>query len=156
MFKEFIRPLILLLSICQIYTANAFQINTTDSSLYAHQAVEKAILNASKHDQKQANFSAEIFIQNTGKWNRIPSIWKGLLKKEGIEGKLAYQSESYGKFRVDTAYNYVFDFKVARNNYHAEARADKFVNPNFYKANVDQKLFLLSRLRLFTIMILSG
>ncbi len=140
MFKEFIRPLILLLSICcQIYTANAFQINTTDSSLYAHQAVEKAILNASKHDQKQANFSAEIFIQNTGKWNRIPSIWKGLLKKEGIEGKLAYQSESYGKFRVDTAYNYVFDFKAARNNYHAEARADKFVNPNFYKANVGPK-----------------
>ena len=82
MFKEFIRPLILLLSICcQVYTVNAFQINTTDSSSFTRQAVQKAILNASKHDQKQANFSAEIFIQNTGKWNRIPSIWKGPLNR---------------------------------------------------------------------------
>jgi hypothetical protein len=82
MFKEFIRPLILLLSICcQVYTVNAFQINSTDSSSFTSQAVEKAILNASKHDQKQANFSAEVFIQNTGKWNHIPSIWKNLLKK---------------------------------------------------------------------------
>jgi hypothetical protein len=57
-----------------------------------------------------------------------PKYLEGTSQKRGIEDHLAYQSESYGKFRVDTAYNYVFDFKATRNNYHAEARADKFVN----------------------------
>jgi hypothetical protein len=57
-----------------------------------------------------------------------PKYLERTSQKEGIEDHLAYQSESYGKFRVDTAYNYVFDFKATRNNYHAEARADKFVN----------------------------
>ena len=95
--------------------------------------IQKAIQYAPSHDKSYANYRAETFIQNSGKWVRIPNIWKSLLINEGIEEGLTYQSESLAKFSVNNSNEYQFDYQAIRNNYHAEERSDKFVNPNFYK-----------------------
>ena len=96
--------------------------------------IQKAIEAAPSHDKSYANYSAETFIQNSGRWTRIPNIWKSLLINEGIEEGFTYQSESFAKFLVNNSNEYQFDYQAIRNNYHAEERSDKFVNPNFYKS----------------------
>lgn len=102
-------------------------------SVSVKRIIQKAIESAAFHDKNYANYSAETFIQNSGKWTRIPSVWKTLLKDEGIEEGLSYQSESFAKFSVNNSNDYRFDYQGIRNNYRAEERPDKFVNPNFYK-----------------------
>ncbi len=96
--------------------------------------IQKAIEAAPTHDKSYANYSAETFIQNSGKWNRIPNVWKSLLVNEGVEEGLPYQSESYAKFSVNDSNNYLFNYQAIRNNYKTQERPDKLVNPNFYKA----------------------
>lgn len=96
--------------------------------------IEKAVQAAPNHDKAYANYRATTFIQNSGRWTRIPSIWKSLLVNEGMEEGLWYQSESYAKFVVNNNNSYHFTYEALRNNYRAEERPDKLVNPNFYKA----------------------
>ncbi|MCU0468985.1 MAG: DUF5686 family protein [Arcicella sp.] len=98
--------------------------------------IEKAIQVAPLHDRAYADYKATTFIQNSGIWNRIPSIWKSLLVNEGVEEGLWYQSESYAKFVVNNNNSYHFTYEAIRNNYRAQEHPDKFVNPNFYKAVV--------------------
>ncbi|MEA5139511.1 DUF5686 family protein [Arcicella rigui] len=95
--------------------------------------IEQAIKLAPAHDKAYANYQAEVFIQNTGKWTRIPGLWKAILSEEGVEENLPYQSESYAKFSVSNDNTYSFKLEAIRNNYHVEPRPDKYVNPNFYK-----------------------
>ena len=111
----------------------AFSDRPTDSLLVKN-IIEKAIEVAPTHDKSYANYTAETFIQNSGKWTRVPNIWKSLLVNEGIEEGLIYQSESFAKFSVNDSNEYQFDYQAIRNNYHAEVRPDKLVNPNFYKS----------------------
>jgi len=115
------------------FPSQAFSGELVDS-LSVKNIIEKAIEAAPSHDKSQTNYTAETFIQNSGKWTRVPNIWKPPLVKEGIEEGLTYQSESFAKFLVNDSNDYQFDYQAIRNNYHAEVRPDKLVNPNFYKA----------------------
>ena len=112
--------------------SQAFSRNFSDSVLVKN-IIQKAIEAAPFHDKSYANYTAETFIQNSGKWTRIPSLWKSLLTNEGIEEGLTYQSESFAKFSVNNSNSYQFDYQAIRNNYRTEERPDKLVNPNFYK-----------------------
>ncbi len=123
---------IVLLFLFYSFEIQAFSRNSVDSILVKN-IIRKAIEAAPSHDKSYSNYSAETFIQNAGKWTRIPNIWKSLLINEGIEEGLTYQSESFAKFSVDNYYDYQFDYQAFRNNYHAEGRPDKLINPNFYK-----------------------
>jgi Family of unknown function (DUF5686) len=114
------------------FETQAFSGKLVDSILVKN-IIQKAIEAAPIHDKSYANYSAETFIQNSGKWTRIPNIWKSLLVNEGIEESLNYQSESFAKFSVNNINDYQFNYQAIRNNYHAEERPDKLVNPNFYK-----------------------
>jgi Family of unknown function (DUF5686) len=114
------------------FNSQAISENLLDS-VSVKNIIQKAIKAAPSHDKSYANYTAEIFIQNSGKWTRIPNIWKSLLVNEGIEEALTYQSESFAKFSVNNFNDYLFDYQAIRNNYHAEKRPDKLVNPNFYK-----------------------
>ena len=105
----------------------------SDDSLSVSFIIQKAINAAPEHDKSYANYQAETFIQNSGKWTRIPSIWKSLLAVEGVEEGLTYQSESFARFAVNQSNDYYFDYQAVRNNYHAQEHPDKLVNPNFYK-----------------------
>ena len=105
----------------------------SEDSLLVNSIIQKAIDAASQHDKSYANYQAETFIQNSGKWTRIPLLWRSLLAVEGVEEGLNYQSESYAKFAVNRTNDYHFDYQAIRNNYHAQEHADKLVNPNFYK-----------------------
>lgn len=131
MFKQISSYLLLSIS---LYCFPLMATNKTENdSIIVHTLIRKAIQAAPAHDAALTDYQAETFIQYTGKWSHIPTIWKGLLVKEGIEEGLSYQSESYAKF--STHYNnYFFDYQAIRNNFHAEKRPDKFINPNFYKA----------------------
>lgn len=122
--------------IFHLYNIYAFQKNDTAQSLDVTQIIQKAIKLAPVHDKSFVNYEAEVFIQNSAKWNTIPNIWEPLLAKEGVAEKLVYQSESFAKFYVSSNNTYYFQHKALRNNYHAEARPDKYVNPNFYKATL--------------------
>jgi Family of unknown function (DUF5686) len=106
----------------------------SEDSLVVNSIIQKAINAAPAHDKSYANYQAETFIQNSGKWTRIPSIWKSLLAVEGVDEGLTYQSESYAKFAVNQSNDYRFEYQAVRNNYHAQEHPDKLVNPNFYKA----------------------
>ncbi len=121
-------PLFLLYS----FEIQAFSKNSVDS-ISIKNIIQKAIAAAPSHDKSYANYSAEAFIQNTGRWTRVPNIWKSLLVNEGIEEGLKYQSESFAKFSVNNSNDYLFDYQAIRNNYRTEERPDKLVNPNFYK-----------------------
>ena len=123
-----------LLSFFLLYFSDsqAFSKNLVDSVLVKN-IIQKAIEAAPFHDKSYANYTAETFIQNSGKWTRIPSLWKSLLINEGIEEGLIYQSESFAKFSINNSNEYYFDYQAIRNNYRAEERPDKLVNPNFYK-----------------------
>lgn len=114
----------------------AFQKISLDSNSEVHRIIKKAIELAPKHDQSFVNYEAEVFIQNAAKWTRVPGLWKPILLNEGIEENLLYQSESFAKFSVSADNTYFFQHKALRNNYHSEARPDKYVNPNFYKATL--------------------
>ncbi|PWK28674.1 hypothetical protein LV89_00880 [Arcicella aurantiaca] len=105
-----------------------------EDSVQVSSIIQKAIEAAPSHDKSYANYQAETFIQNAGKWNRIPNVWKSLLVNEGVEEGLVYQSESFAKFLVNNTNDYLFNYQAVRNNYKAEDRPDKFVNPNFYKS----------------------
>jgi hypothetical protein len=124
--------LILFFFLLYPFDSQAFSDFSMDS-ISVKKIIQKAIEAAPSHDKSYANYSAETFIQNSGKWTRIPNIWKSLLVNEGIEEGLIYQSESFAKFSVNNSNDYQFDYQAFRNNYHAEARPDKLVNPNFYK-----------------------
>lgn len=102
-------------------------------SISVKNIIQNAIVAAPSHDKAYSNYSAETFIQNSGKWTRIPNIWKPLLINEGVEEGLIYQSESFAKFSVNSQNDYYFDYQALRNNYRVVERPDKFVNPNFYK-----------------------
>ena len=115
------------------YDSKAFSKISLDSIL-VNNIIQKAIEAAPSHDKTYSNYTAETFIQNLGKWTRIPNIWKSLLVNEGIEEGLTYQSESFVKFSVNDSNNYLFDYQAIRNNYKTQERPDKLVNPNFYKA----------------------
>lgn len=115
------------------FDSQAFSSNPVDS-LSVKNIIQKAIKVAPAHDKSYANYTAETFIQNSGKWTRVPNVWKSLLVKEGIEEGLTYQSESFAKFSVNNLNEYQFDYQAIRNNYRAEVRPDKLVNPNFYKS----------------------
>ncbi|MES2519957.1 MAG: DUF5686 family protein [Bacteroidota bacterium] len=106
----------------------------SEDSVKVSVIVQKAIEAAPSHDKSYANYQAETFIQNAGKWTRIPNIWKSLLVKEGVEEGLTYQSESYAKFLVNDNNGYLFDYQAIRNNFKDHERPDKFINPNFYKS----------------------
>jgi Family of unknown function (DUF5686) len=106
----------------------------SDDSLLVNSIIQKAINAAPAHDKSYANYQAETFIQNSGKWTRIPAIWKSLLAVEGVDEGLTYQSESYAKFAVNQSNAHHFEYQAIRNNYHSQEHPDKFVNPNFYKA----------------------
>jgi hypothetical protein len=123
---------IVLLFLLYSFGSQAFNGNSADSILVKN-IIQKAIEAAPAHDKSYANYTAETFIQNSGKWTRIPNIWKSLLINEGIEEGLTYQSESFAKFSVNNVNDYQFDYQAIRNNFHAEERPDKLVNPNFYK-----------------------
>jgi hypothetical protein len=123
---------IVILFLLYSFEIQAFSRNLVDS-ISVKDIIQKAIEAAPSHDKSYASYSAETFIQNSGKWTRIPNIWKSLLVNEGIEEGLSYQSESFAKFSVNNTNDYQFDYKAIRNNYHAEERPDKLVNPNFYK-----------------------
>ena len=114
------------------FDSQAFSGNYADSILVKN-IIKKAIEAAPLHDKSYSNYTAETFIQNSGKWTRIPNIWKSLLVNEGIEEGLTYQSESFAKFSVNNSNDYQFDYQAIRNNYRTEVRPDKLVNPNFYK-----------------------
>jgi hypothetical protein len=125
------------------FTVSFFLLYTSDSQAFSGKSVDsisvkniiqRAIEAAPAHDKSYANYTAETFIQNSGKWTRVPNIWKSLLVNEGIEEGLTYQSESFAKFSVNNSNEYQFDYQAIRNNYHAEVRPDKLVNPNFYKS----------------------
>lgn len=105
-----------------------------EDSVQVSAIIQKAIAAAPSHNKSYANYQAETFIQNSGKWTRIPNVWKSLLVNEGVEEGLTYQSESFVKFSVNNSNDYLFDYQAIRNNYKAEGRPDKFVNPNFYKS----------------------
>ena len=115
------------------FEIQAFSKNLVDS-ISVKNIIQKAIEAAPLHNKSYANYSAETFIQNSGKWTRVPTIWKSLLVNEGIEEGLTYQSESFAKFFVNNSNDYYFDYQAIRNNYKAEERPDKLVNPNFYKS----------------------
>ena len=102
-------------------------------SITVKNIIQKAINVAPEHDKFYANYQAETFIQNSGKWTSIPWIWQSLLAVEGVDEGLTYQSESYAKFSVNKSNDYRFEYQAIRNNYHTEERPDKLVNPNFYK-----------------------
>ncbi|MDZ7898541.1 MAG: DUF5686 family protein [Arcicella sp.] len=104
-----------------------------DDTLSVKSIVQKAIDAAPTHDKSYGNYQAETFIQNSGKWTRIPGIWKSLLSVEGVEEGLTYQSESYAKFAVNQSNDYHFEYQAIRNNYRVQENPDKLVNPNFYK-----------------------
>ena len=114
------------------FDLQAFSLSLVDS-ISVKSIIQKAIAAAPSHDKAYANYSAETFIQNTGRWTRVPNIWKSLLVNEGIEEGLKYQSESYVKFSVNNSNDYLFDYQAIRNNYRTEERPDKLVNPNFYE-----------------------
>ncbi len=124
---------ILLVFFINPFHSQAF-IGQPADSLSVKSLIQRAIEAAPAHDKSLANYKAETFIQNSGKWTRVPNVWKPLLVKEGVEEGLTYQSESFSKFLVNDSNDYQFDYQAIRNNYHAEARPDKLVNPNFYKA----------------------
>ena len=119
-------------SLLYSFSLQAFSSNYADS-IIVNSIIQKAIEAAPKHDKSYVNYTAETFIQNSGKWTRIPNIWKSLLVNEGIEEGLNYQSESFAKFLVNNFNEYQFDYQAIRNNYRMEIRPDKLVNPNFYK-----------------------
>jgi hypothetical protein len=110
----------------------AFNFVSKDS-LSVKDIVQNAINAAPVHDKEYANYQAETFIQNSGKWTNIPGIWKSLLSVEGVNEGLTYQSESYAKFAVNQSNDYRFEYQAMRNNYRIQERPDKLVNPNFYK-----------------------
>ena len=105
----------------------------SSDSLSVNAIIQKAINAAPEHDKNYANYQAETFIQNSGKWTNIPGIWKSLLLVEGVDEGLTYQSESFAKFAVNQSNDYRFEYQAIRNNYHAQEHPDKLVNPNFYK-----------------------
>jgi hypothetical protein len=105
----------------------------SNDSLSVKDIVQNAIDAAPAHDKQYANYQAETFIQNSGKWTNIPGIWKSLLSVEGVNEGLTYQSESYAKFFVNQSNDYRFEYQAMRNNYRVQERPDKLVNPNFYK-----------------------
>jgi hypothetical protein len=114
-------------------SAFSLQAKNKIDSLDARDIITKAIAVAPAHAKALRHYKADVLIQHTGKWNRIPNIWKALLRAEGVEEGLLYQSESFAHFSVDTAHTYLFDYLAVRNNYHAQPQADPFVNPDFYK-----------------------
>ena len=118
------------------FDLQAFICNSPEQidSITVKNIVQKAINAAPEHDKSYANYQAETFIQNSGKWTRIPPIWKSLLAVEGVDEGLTYQSESFAKFAVNQHNDYRFEYQAIRNNYHTEERPDKLVNPNFYKS----------------------
>ncbi len=129
------KPFRIILSIILFYPFyNQACCKNTNDSTFVKNIIQKAIEAAPAHDKSYANYSAETFIQNSGKWNRIPNIWQSFLVKEGVEEGLSYQSESYAKFSVNSLDDYLFDYQALRNNYKTQERPDKLVNPNFYKA----------------------
>ena len=115
------------------FDSQAFSGEPADS-ISVKNIIQKAIEVAPAHDKSYANYTAETLIQNSGKWTRVPNIWKSFLVNEGIEEGLTYQSESFVKFSVNDLNEYQFDYQGIRNNYHGEERPDKLVNPNFYKS----------------------
>jgi hypothetical protein len=132
MFFRFFVILICSTVLCYSFDLQAFDI-VSDDTLSVNNIIQKAINDAPEHDKSYANYQAETFIQNSGKWTRIPSIWKSLLSAEGVEEGLTYQSESYAKFAVNQSNDYRFEYQAIRNNYHTQENPDKLVNPNFYK-----------------------
>ena len=110
-----------------------FEKKVLDDSLSVNSIIQKAINAAPAHDKSYANYQAETFIQNSGRWTNIPAIWKSLLAVEGVDEGLTYQSESFAKFAVNQSNDYRFEYQAIRNNYHAQEHPDKLVNPNFYK-----------------------
>ncbi len=124
---------LLLILLC--YASDSLAVDKVfEDSVQVSRIIQKAISSAPSHDKSYANYQAETFIQNSGKWTRIPNVWKSLLVNEGVEEGLTYQSESFAKFSVNNSNDYWFDYQAIRNNYKAEGRPDKLVNPNFYKA----------------------
>ena len=133
MLKRFLVDVTVSFFLLYSFESQAFGKNLVDS-ISVINIIKKAIEAAPIHDKSYANYSAETFIQNSGKWIRVPNIWKPLLLKEGIKEGLTYQSESFAKFSVNHLNAYQFDYQAIRNNYHAQLRPDKLVNPNFYKS----------------------
>ncbi len=131
--KQLLKNIIVSLFLLYSFDSQAFSKIITDS-ISVRNIILKAIEAAPAHDKSYANYKAETFIQNSGKWSRVPNIWKSLLVNEGIEEGLTYQSESFAKFSVNNNNDYQFDYQAIRNNYRAEERPDKLVNPNFYKS----------------------
>lgn len=136
MFVKKIIALFIFLTINLYNNSYAFQKNNADSNLDANSIIQKAIELAPLHDKAFVNYQAEVFIQNSAKWTQIPGLWKPILMNEGVEENLLYQSESFAQFSVSADNTYHFINKAIRNNYHTEARPDKYINPNFYKATL--------------------
>jgi hypothetical protein len=132
LYKNLIK-FILSLFLFYSFDYQAYSMKINDSTL-VKTIIQKAIEAAPTHDKSYSNYSAETFIQNSGKWNRIPNIWKSLLVNEGVEEGLSYQSESFAKFSVNNFNDYFFEYQAIRNNYKTQERPDKLVNPNFYKS----------------------
>ncbi len=132
MFFRFFIIFIYLTVLSYSFDLQAFNKFSGDT-LSVNSIIQKAINAAPAHDKSYANYQAETFIQNSGKWTRIPSIWKSLLAVEGVDEGLTYQSESFAKFAVNQSNDYHFEYQAIRNNYHAQEHPDKLVNPNFYK-----------------------
>ncbi len=133
MFHKKLIALFIFLAVNSLNNSYAFQKNSNNTNTLADSIIQKAIHLAPFHDKAFVNYQAEVFIQNAAKWTRIPALWKPIMMNEGIEENLMYQSESFAQFSVSDDNTYHFVHKAIRNNYHTEARPDKYVNPNFYK-----------------------
>ncbi|MBP6618620.1 MAG: hypothetical protein KA188_00115 [Leadbetterella sp.] len=98
--------------------------------------MKQVIQKAASHQKAQTNFSANIYLQYTRKWDKIPEFWKKILTKEGVQEGVPFQSESVAKVFKSDENDYFFEYKAMRNNFKKDIKPDKFVDPDFYDASV--------------------
>jgi hypothetical protein len=102
-------------------------------SLSVNQIIEKAIFLAPIHAKASGDLSAKVYMRNTGRWHKIPWLWEGFLRREGVQRSIDYVSEGVATYKVDSAQHYEFVFEGLRNNFKKQPVPETYVNPNFYR-----------------------
>lgn len=110
----------------------------------AYSIMRKAISKSLIHQMQVRSYTAKVYVKGGGKLTKIPWLFKGKLKDEGVEENTTMFTESVSELRYTYPSKYVNKVISVRSNMDKYPSPNQYIYASFYKPKVGEGISPLS------------
>ncbi len=110
----------------------------------AYSIMRKAISKSLIHQMQVKSYTAKVYVKGGGKLTKIPWLFKGKLKEEGVEENTTMFTESVSELKYTYPSKYVNKVISVRSNMDKYPSPNQYIYASFYKPKVGEGISPLS------------